>query len=111
MDSLDHLSLNYNRIKHLDAGFFRGLTSLTTLYIDHNELRTINKDAFEGLDRKLSSLSLTGNHLEEFPSLALTRIHKLETLHIDDNKIERLDDNAFEGFGEHIKFLWIQNNL
>ena len=111
MDSLDHLTLNNNRVKHLGAGFFRGLTSLTTLYIDHNGLETIHKDAFEGLESKLTSLELTGNKLEEFPSLALTRIHRLEILHIDNNKIQRLDDNAFEGFGEHIKFLWIQNNL
>lgn len=52
MDSLDHLTLNNNKIPHLGAGFFRGLDSLTTLYIDHNEIRTVNKDAFEGLDGK-----------------------------------------------------------
>ena len=50
MESLDHLTLNYNRLKSLEAGFFKGLESLTTLYIDHNQIRLINKDAFVGLE-------------------------------------------------------------
>ena len=29
---------------------------------------------------------------------------------MDDNKISILNERAFEGFGEHIKFLWLQNN-
>ncbi len=50
MDSLDHLTLNHNKLKHLGPGYFRGLNSLTTLYLDHNEIRTIHKDAFVGLE-------------------------------------------------------------
>ncbi len=53
MDNLDHLVLNQNQLKHLGAGFFRGLDRLTALYIDHNEIRTIHKDAFEGVESKL----------------------------------------------------------
>lgn len=58
----------------------------------------------------LESLTLSDNKIQEFPTLALRLIHKLETLHIDRNKIARLDEDAFQGFGEHIKFLWIQEN-
>ena len=58
----------------------------------------------------LTSLSLAGNQLREFPSKALKPIHELTTLHMDDNKISILNERAFEGFGEHIKFLWLQNN-
>ena len=47
MDSLDQLTLNKNELQHLGAGFFRGLGSLTALYIDNNKIRTVNKDAFE----------------------------------------------------------------
>ncbi len=64
-----------------------------------------------GLTENLGSLTLTSNKIEEFPSIALRPIHGLTTFHIDDNKIRRLDEDAFQGFGEHIKFLWIQNNL
>ena len=132
MDSLDQLTLNHNKLEHLGAGFFRGLNSLTTLYVDHNQIQTVNKDAFEGLEDSLTSLTLTGNQIQEFPMLALRRIHRLQTLHLDDNKVSytwrikstrfdprepflpqitRLEEDAFEGFGEHIKFLWLQNNL
>lgn len=38
-------------------------------------------------------------------------IGRLETLHLDSNAIERIDENAFVGFGEHIKFMWLQENL
>ena len=50
MDNLDHLILNNNELKHLKAGMFEGLPSLTTLYIDHNQIVTINKDTFSGLE-------------------------------------------------------------
>ena len=52
MDSLDHLTLNNNQLTHLKAGMFEGLTSLKALYIDHNQIKTINKDAFKGLESK-----------------------------------------------------------
>ena len=87
MESLDQLTLNHNKLEHLGAGFFRGLNSLTTLYADHNQIQTINKEAFEGLEDSLTSLTLTGNQIGEFPMLALRRIHRLQTLHLDDNKV------------------------
>ena len=57
MTSLDHLTLNNNQLSHLGEGFFNGLDSLTTLYIDHNVIRTINKDAFIGLEGEISYIS------------------------------------------------------
>merc|ERR550517_769964 len=89
---------------------FEGLTSLRALYIDHNQISTINKEAFKGLEVNLESLTLSDNKIQEFPTLPLRLIHKLETLHIDRNQIARLDEDAFQGFGEHIKFLWMQEN-
>ena len=87
MESLDELTLNHNKLEHLGAGFFRGLGSLTALYIDNNKIRTVNKDAFEGLEDSLTSLTLAGNQIQEFPMLALRRIHSLHTLHLDNNKL------------------------
>ena len=87
MESLDELTLNHNKLEHLGAGFFRGLNALTTLYVDHNQIQTVNKDAFEGLEDSLTSLTLAGNQIQEFPMLALRRIHSLHTLHLDNNKL------------------------
>lgn len=53
---------------------------------------------------------MAGNQLTDFPSSALKPVHELTTLHLDDNKIRIIEERAFEGFGEHIKFLWLQNN-
>ena len=53
MDSLDKLTLNSNQLTHLRGGMFEGLTSLRALYIDHNQISTINKEAFKGLEGKV----------------------------------------------------------
>ena len=50
MDSLDHLTLNDNRLKFLGEGYFEGLVSMTTLYIDRNKINLINDNAFIGLE-------------------------------------------------------------
>ena len=62
------------------------------------------------LTENLQSLSLAGNQLEIFPSSALRPVHELTTLHLDDNRISTIDERAFEGYGEHIRYLWLQNN-
>ena len=62
------------------------------------------------ISENLESLSLAGNQLEAFPSAALRPVHELTTLHVDDNKIRQIDERAFEGYGEHIRYLWFQNN-
>ena len=59
----------------------------------------------------LESLSLTSNLIEEFPTAALRPIHELRSLHMNENKIATLREDAFQGFGEHIKYLWLQDNM
>jgi Leucine-rich repeat (LRR) protein len=54
---------------------------------------------------------MTSNLIEEFPSTALRPIHELRSLHLNENKISALRDDAFQGFGEHIKYLWLQDNM
>ncbi len=50
MENLDQLGLNQNRMTHLGAGYFRGLRELKALHIDHNAIKTIHMNAFEGLE-------------------------------------------------------------
>jgi Leucine-rich repeat (LRR) protein len=66
---------------------------------------------FFDISENLHSLSLAQNQIESFPSLALRPIHQMITLHVDENKISRIEEDAFQGFGEHIQFLWMQNNM
>jgi Leucine-rich repeat (LRR) protein len=63
MDNLDQLTINHNKLTHLGAGFFKGLNSLTTLYIDANNIKTINKDAFEGLEGEKHGMEMGGGPL------------------------------------------------
>ena len=54
---------------------------------------------------------MTSNLIEEFPSTALRPIHELRSLHLNENKISAIRDDAFQGVGEHIKYLWLQDNM
>ena len=52
LDNLDHLVMNNNELTHLGENYFSGVPMLTTLYIDHNRIQTINNKAFTGLEGK-----------------------------------------------------------
>lgn len=75
---------------------------------EHQLLKNVNKLIFPVT---LQSLSMTSNLVEEFPSTALRPIHELRTLHLNENKITAIGEDAFQGFGEHIKYLWLQDNM
>jgi Leucine-rich repeat (LRR) protein len=53
LDNLDHLIMNKNRMTNLGPNIFTGLPKLTSLYLDHNGIKTIHKDAFKGLEGKV----------------------------------------------------------
>ncbi len=50
LDNLDHLILNHNLIEHMGENFFIGMPKLSTLYVDHNKVKTIHQKAFTGLE-------------------------------------------------------------
>ena len=59
----------------------------------------------------LEAVTLSDNKIARFPTQALRPIHKLTSLHIDTNRIRDISEDAFQGFGEHIKNLWLQENM
>ena len=73
MDSLDHLTLNSNYLTHMKAGMFEGLPGLKALYIDHNKISTINKDAFKGLEGSFTQIRLE-NHFTGKQELLLFQL-------------------------------------
>ena len=103
MDKLDTLNLNNNKIEALGARFFEGMPRVTSLKLDYNKIRSINDEAFWGLEgsctcykpskfpfsEQLQSLSLQSNKISKFPTLSLRPLHQLKTLHLNDNNISR----------------------
>ena len=103
MDKLDTLNLNNNKIEELGGRFFEGMPRVTSLKLDYNKIRSIDDEAFWGLEgscfvletlqfafsEQLQSLSLQSNKINNFPTLALRPLHQLKTLHLNDNNISR----------------------
>ena len=81
LKTLAFLDLSQNSIRELpgSAGTkaFEGLDSLTGLNLERNLIQSIGPDAFYGIKKTLSSLSLLNNLIPDFPTEAINSIHDL----------------------------------
>ena len=78
------LNLSGQNIAVLAAGDFDGLTALTELYLNNNELETLPKDVFAGLTR-LKVLTLYYNELTTLPDGVFGPLTALNFLYLGDN--------------------------
>ncbi len=67
LTGLTNLRLDFNEITTLPADIFSGLSALTTLRLDDNQLSTLPTGLFAGLTR-LTTLNLSGNPLTSLPT-------------------------------------------
>uniref|UniRef100_H2YXG4 Uncharacterized protein n=1 Tax=Ciona savignyi TaxID=51511 RepID=H2YXG4_CIOSA len=82
----------------------RGLTVLpatfpldtTELDLSNNEIKEIERDAFDGLSQ-LSSLVMYGNKITSLPAGIFTHMHNLQMLLMNANKIKCLRQDVFSG--------------
>ncbi|XP_034945639.1 leucine-rich repeat and fibronectin type-III domain-containing protein 3 isoform X2 [Chelonus insularis] len=100
LKTLAFLDLSLNSIKELPgpAGqkAFEGLDSLTGLNLERNLIQSIGPDAFYGIKKTLSSLSLLNNLIPDFPTAAINSVRELRVLDIGFNLITELPLNAFQ---------------
>ena len=88
--SLTELSIAYNqtqaadRLRSLPAGLFAGLTNLTTLRLEHNDLETLPAGVFGPLTG-LTTLHLHGNNLSSLPDRIFQPLENLTTLTLNGN--------------------------
>lgn len=109
LTSLTTLYLNHNRQLQLPRNIFRPLTSLTFLYLNNCELKTLDGSTFEN-NFGLQYLFLENNELVELPEGIFRSLSILRTnFNLSNNKIRRLNANSF---GNHQKILRLslQNN-
>ncbi|XP_055921785.1 TLR4 interactor with leucine rich repeats isoform X1 [Eupeodes corollae] len=99
--SLAFLDLSLNGIKELPGvgglRTFEGLDSLTALNLERNLIQNLGENAFAGVKKSLSSLSLLNNLLAEFPVGAVHSLRELRVLDIGFNLLTALPEGAFRG--------------
>lgn len=101
MKTLAFLDLSQNSLRELPgpAGVktFEGLDSLTALNLERNLIQNLGDDAFHGVMKTLSSLSLLNNLLPDFPTGAMKQLSELRVLDIGFNLLTDLPVEAFRG--------------
>ncbi|XP_065162901.1 leucine-rich repeat and fibronectin type III domain-containing protein 1-like protein isoform X2 [Atheta coriaria] len=101
MKTLAFLDLSQNSIRELpgEGGIktFEGLDALTALNLERNLIQTLGQNAFYGVRRTLSSLSLLNNLLPDFPIEAMQELSELRVLDIGFNLLTDLPVNSFVG--------------
>ncbi|KAJ8979500.1 hypothetical protein NQ317_007683 [Molorchus minor] len=101
MKTLAFLDLSQNSLRELPGPnaeeTFAGLDSLTALNLERNLIQALNEDAFYGVQRTLSSLSLLNNLLPDFPTAAMNTLSELRVLDIGFNLLTELPIEAFKG--------------
>ncbi|XP_044266891.1 leucine-rich repeat transmembrane protein FLRT1 [Tribolium madens] len=99
--TLAFLDLSQNSLRELPGmtglKSFEGLDSLTALNLERNLIQKLDKNAFQGVEKTLSSLSLLNNLLPDFPTEALSVLSELRVLDIGFNLLTELPDKAFQG--------------
>nr|XP_040143295.1 leucine-rich repeats and immunoglobulin-like domains protein 2 isoform X4 [Ictidomys tridecemlineatus] len=94
---LERLNLGDNRVTHIADGVFRFLSNLQTLDLRNNEISWAIEDAseaFAGLT-SLTKLILQGNQIKSITKKAFVGLESLEHLDLNNNAIMSIQENAF----------------
>ena len=75
---------------------FHGLSNLTVLSLERNQLTKLPDQVFQGLSR-LTTLRLEGNQLTELPDQVFQGLSRLTTLSLRYNRLTKLPDQVFQG--------------
>ncbi|XP_075415633.1 leucine-rich repeats and immunoglobulin-like domains protein 2 isoform X2 [Tenrec ecaudatus] len=97
LNLLETLNLGDNRVTHIADGVFRFLSNLQTLDLRNNEISWAIEDAseaFAGLT-SLTTLILQGNQIKSITKKAFIGLGSLEHLDLNNNAIMSIQENAF----------------
>ena len=105
MDSLYYLYLDKNQIGSLQDGAFRGLTHLRSLSLQDNGLRDVSNNVFRYLN-KLILLNLNEN--PEFPLSTITKLQNLQNLYINLNNYQTIEPYALQQMNS-LTYIYMNN--
>jgi len=109
-DYQPYLSFTKGNLEHIPDGAFRLLPLVTVLQLSANKVKTLQEEAFDGLDN-LKQLSLYDNRLTTIAQNSLKKCGKLEQLDLGMNKISSVHDKAFEHLNDLEKLNLAFNSL
>jgi Leucine-rich repeat (LRR) protein len=105
--SLDKLYLDNNQIESLEFESFFGLDELEELYIRNNLISIIHPETFD-IPYKLAFLSLDGNLIERLPGSVFRSLNGLSLLSLSNNDLSRSDYGCLYGL-DSLEFLSIHS--
>ncbi|TGG83163.1 MAG: hypothetical protein ERJ69_04080, partial [Aphanocapsa feldmannii 288cV] len=108
LSNLSHLNLDRNELNSLPEDVFDGLSKLNVIQLSNNELSSLPENIFDGLS-KLQSIYLNYNELSSLPEDVFDGLSKLKYLFLYDNKLSSLPENVFDGLS-NLERLFMYNN-
>ncbi len=94
--TLRFLGLNYNAIKTVNIDAFDGLDQLQFLSVSYNTIDTLQPGVFDGLSN-LEHLHLRFNNLSSLPEDIFSEISSLEVLNLEGNSLTSIHADVFSG--------------
>uniref|UniRef100_A0A182K7F3 Ig-like domain-containing protein n=1 Tax=Anopheles christyi TaxID=43041 RepID=A0A182K7F3_9DIPT len=97
-NELQILDLSHNQIDELPTKTFEAAhqTNLQKLYLRHNAMKRVDRDAFRNLTI-LIELDLANNNLTALEAGVFDDLTKIRVIILNNNQIERIDKNLFYG--------------
>lgn len=108
LTSLDSLFINNNYLKTIPVGCFKDLKQLKQLDLSNNKLKIVF-GMFSGL-QNANRLNMANNSINRLPEAALSNLVNLVDLNIEDNLISKLDGDAIKKHLSALKTIGLKGN-
>lgn len=82
-------------VKEVNKRNFVGLTMVSKIVLDDNEIEKIEEDSFDDL-KELDYLYLDNNKIADLPSKLFDKLENLDTLYVNGNQLSKLDASLFK---------------
>lgn len=105
---MKEFNLGSNKLSSVPAGIFEHLET-RRIHLPSNGIRTVDEQAFHGLENSLEYLNLENNELQTVP-MAISRMKKISYLYLANNDISNVSANSFSQFAESLKALSLATN-
>eukprot|EP00055_Hartaetosiga_balthica_P016502 m.104782 g.104782 ORF g.104782 m.104782 type:complete len:1280 (-) comp9119_c0_seq2:1568-5407(-) len=110
LTSLRSLYLNSNQLPTIDEDFFTDTHNLHILWMYNNHIKTLPNQIFNGLSQ-LFTLSLHNNQLETISRDLFANLPNIHLLDLSSNHISFIDENALTGLHNLTVLALARNNI
>ncbi|XP_065362237.1 peroxidasin [Calliphora vicina] len=104
------LDFRFNHFEEIPTNAFEGLTQVTTLFLNENEISYIQEGAFDGLV-SLRFLYLNYNRISKLPKSIFQKLQQLEGIYLENNDIWQIDADTFASLPRLNRIFLFNNKL